>query len=465
MTGIDPAPLSNEISRRARQYYWRSRIFLVCYLLCIGGFVLAAVLAVFLVNNAVRDMGDNYAHRFMRGTVTLIEETLSRHDPADWPQVIKGIDEKFSYSVSLLPRAGLALPKPLLTRIDQGDITIDYERDEVYHAVRDSGMVLMLGSFAPGRIPDMQIADMPLGQHSSRLNVWIIICALFGIGLLIVLWPMLCDLEALRQTTCTLAVGHLEARAPGARSRLFAPLTDTLNGMADHIQRLLASQKELSCAISHELRTPIARLRFASEMVLVAKTDEERKRLGQMMESDLDELDELIDASLTHARFEQDAPILRMRLRPVNLSEWLKEELDRLQPLCQDKTLRLDLGALSPDQTVKMDGKYMARALSNLVRNAVRYAQQHIVIGAEMVDENVFLHVDDDGIGIPEAERQQVFTAFTRLDRSRDRSTGGYGLGLSITRRILELHGGQASAHASPLGGARFTLSWPGRED
>jgi two-component system sensor histidine kinase RstB len=426
-----------------------------------GGFVLAAVLAMFMVNNAVQDMGDNYAHRFMRGTVTLIEETLSRHDQADWPQVIKGIDEKFAYSVNLLPRSALTLPKPLLARIDQGDITIDYKRDEVYHMVRDSGMVLMLGSGAPGRTPDLQAVGMPRGQHSSRLSVWIIICALFGVGLLIILWPMLCDLEALRQTTCALAAGHLETRAPGARSRLFAPLTDTLNGMADHIQRLLVAQKELSCAISHELRTPIARLRFAGEMALVAKTDEERRRLGHMMESDLDELDELIDASLTYARFEQSAPVLSLRPRLVRLAEWLEDEQERLRPLCQDKTLRLDLDALPPGQTADLDVKYMSRALSNLVRNAARYARQHIVISAEVVDGRVLLHVDDDGIGIPKAERHRIFAAFTRLDRSRDRATGGYGLGLSITRRILELHGGQASAHTSPLGGARFTLVWP----
>ena len=73
------------------------------------------------------------------------------------------------------------------------------------------------------------------------------------------------------------------------------------------------------------------------------------------------------------------------------------------------------------------------------------------------------VHVDDDGIGIPPEDRENVFSAFTRLDRSRDRATGGYGLGLAITRRVLELHGGTATADASPLGGARFTLAWPVR--
>jgi len=94
---------------------------------------------------------------------------------------------------------------------------------------------------------------------------------------------------------------------------------------------------------------------------------------------------------------------------------------------------------------------------------AEAHAQTRIRITAEQVDSQIRIHVDDDGIGIPEEERENVFTAFTRLDRSRDRTTGGYGLGLAIARLVLEMHGGTASAAASPLGGARFTLAWPAR--
>ena len=84
-----------------------------------------------------------------------------------------------------------------------------------------------------------------------------------------------------------------------------------------------------------------------------------------------------------------------------------------------------------------------------------------IVVSSELgADDRILVHVDDDGIGIPTEDREHVFSAFTRLDRSRDRATGGYGLGLAITRRVLELHGGTATADAAPIGGARFTLAW-----
>ena len=103
----------------------------------------------------------------------------------------------------------------------------------------------------------------------------------------------------------------------------------------------------------------------------------------------------------------------------------------------------------------------MPYAVTNLLRNALKYTTSQIVVSAEVVDDYIRIHVDDDGIGIPPEERQRVFFAFTRLDRSRDRATGGYGLGLAIVRLVLEQHGGTASAEESPLGGARFTISWP----
>jgi signal transduction histidine kinase len=121
----------------------------------------------------------------------------------------------------------------------------------------------------------------------------------------------------------------------------------------------------------------------------------------------------------------------------------------------------VDTSALPPGQLVEFDLKSMPYAIINLLRNAIKYTRTTIAVSAEVVGDRIRVHVDDDGIGIAPDERQRVFFAFTRLDRSRDRATGGYGLGLAIVRLVLEQHGGTASADESPLGGARFTLQWP----
>ena len=239
---------------------------------------------------------------------------------------------------------------------------------------------------------------------------------------------------------------------------MFAPLSDTMNSMAERIRQLLATHRELSCGISHELRTPIARMRFALEMLTETDEQAERERLWAMMEDDLDELDQLIDTSLTYARFEREAP--EAHFSSVKFAEWLADEVDSVRLLSRRLEVTVDTSRLPENICIDLDRKAMPYALRNLLRNAFKYASQRISVNAELVGNDIQVHVDDDGIGIPPEEREHIFSAFTRLDRSRDRSTGGYGLGLAIARRVLELHGGTATADTSPLGGARLTLSW-----
>ncbi|MBS1198887.1 MAG: two-component sensor histidine kinase, partial [Proteobacteria bacterium] len=120
-----------------------------------------------------------------------------------------------------------------------------------------------------------------------------------------------------------------------------------------------------------------------------------------------------------------------------------------------------DSSALPVDCKTDIIRTMMPYALKNLLRNAFKYAQSKITIHCEIAGNRVCIYVDDDGIGIPESERERVFHAFTRLDRSRDRTTGGHGLGLAIVRRVLAMHHGTAKVEDSPLGGARFTICWP----
>jgi two-component system sensor histidine kinase RstB len=440
-----------------RGRYSLSRLFFNFYLLVMGSFVAVAIFADFVISTAVKGITDDYTSRFMRGTIVLIEDELFRKPRSEWPKTIKTLDNKFAYKLEIVDRWTLKLPKKQTDKLDAGELAIDAEGDVIYHRLKQTSQVLAVGPLSPDRNPEYQ-RDMPL-ELRIRLLTW----SLIGLCLAVAVWfwvrPVWRDLEAMRQTARALGEGQFEARAPAARSSAFELLAETLNGMAERIQRLIATQKELSSAISHELRTPIARMRFALEML--AETDErdERERLWRMMEADLDELDSLIDSSLTYARFEREQPDLH--LTPVELAPWLEEEVEAVRILGRSLELSVDTSNLPATQFVELDRKSMPYAVKNLLRNAIKYAKARIVVSAEVSGDRILLHVDDDGIGIPPEERERVFSAFTRLDRSRDRATGGYGLGLAIARLVLEQHGGGASADQSPLGGARFTLSWP----
>ncbi len=466
MTGTDAAQDGNR--RPRRRLIWRgrryslSKIFLNFYLLAMGSFVAIAFIADALITGALKGITDDYARRFMRGTILLIEDELFRYPRATWDKRIKIMDEKFAYRLGLEERTQLELPETLLQQIDEGNIAIHQKGEIMYYALRKTGLVLVIGPLATTHNPELQPPGLPL-EMRVRLGTWLVISILFGVLLWFWVRPIWRDLEALRQTARALGEGDLGARSQGAHSKLFAPLADTLDGMAEQIQRLIATQKELSSAISHELRTPIARLRFAGEMMGDADSYEERLRLSRMMENDLDELDNLIDSSLTYARFERETPTLH--LSSVKFPEWLEDQVDNLRFLGRNLEIQLHPGEIPADLMVELDRKVMPYAVSNLLRNAIKYARQQVHVSSTLDDRNdgpwVSVHVDDDGIGIPEEERERIFSAFTRLDRSRDRSTGGYGLGLAITRRAAELHGGRVKVTDSPLGGARFTLSWP----
>jgi len=111
---------------------------------------------------------------------------------------------------------------------------------------------------------------------------------------------------------------------------------------------------------------------------------------------------------------------------------------------------------------VNFEPKYMARALGNLIQNGLCYSKSSLFITVEQEGDDCCIHIDDDGPGVPSKDWEKIFEPFARLDTSRDRATGGYGLGLAIVSRILAWHNGQISVGDSPLGGARFTLRWPG---
>ncbi|WP_019616856.1 cache domain-containing protein [Psychromonas ossibalaenae] len=218
----------------------------------------------------------------------------------------------------------------------------------------------------------------------------------------------------------------------------------------------IASQKELINAISHELRTPIARLRFGVEMMESSTSRTEQVRYVDGVQQDLDELDLLISELLTYGRFDQNAPELQMPEQAI--TPWLKAVLADL-----GAEVSVDLqSTFLVEQNAQgcFDPKYLQRAVSNLVQNAAKYGNGQVMVTLEHPDKHYLIHVDDNGPGIPDAERERVFEAFARLDSSRCRESGGYGLGLAIVKRILDSHHGSVSITTSPLGGSRFTLRW-----
>ena len=211
------------------------------------------------------------------------------------------------------------------------------------------------------------------------------------------------------------------------------------NVMQERIQRFVADRTQMLAAISHDLRTPITRMKLRAEFV---DDDEQRAK----MLADLDEMEHMIAATLAFAR--DDAA--REERRPVDVAALV-------QGLAEDLG-----GSYQGPDTLVAAARPMAlkRAVANILDNARKYGGAARA-GLERSDGYLRIIVDDDGPGIAPADRERVFAPFVRLESSRNRDTGGTGLGLAVARAAARAHGGDIGLENRPDGGLRVVLSIP----
>jgi signal transduction histidine kinase len=266
-------------------------------------------------------------------------------------------------------------------------------------------------------------------------------------------------LERLTSAARRLGGGDLSTRVPVAgparapwqhrrRHDELAELTRAFNEMADRMERLVRGQRELLANVSHELRSPLTRIRMALELLPPEAASEARLR---GVEADLADLERLIDDVLTAARLDEAG--LPARLDALDARGVLADVAERARhdPLVDGRTIRVVDG---PPIPLTADGALLRRAVWNLVENAAKYGAPPITLAAERVGDRVTLSIADEGPGIPAAEREQVFTPFYRGDRARTPDGAhGVGLGLTLARRIAEVHGGSIAVEAASTAG------------
>lgn len=282
--------------------------------------------------------------------------------------------------------------------------------------------------------------------------------ALLG-GLLIWLRPHWRDLERLKVTAAQLGRGRLEERTHIPPSSNIGSLAAVFDTMANDIEHLLNQQRDLLNAVSHELRTPLTRLDFGLALALSEDQPVASRERLQGLVAHIRELDELVLELLSYSRLQNPAH-LPERVEVV-LDEFIDSILGSIDDELENPEIVIDVVLECAVERFTLDPRLTARALQNLLRNAMRYCERRIQIGVKVCAKGCEIWVDDDGIGIPEEQRARIFEPFYRLDRSRDRATGGFGLGLAISRRAVEAQGGTLTAQASPLGGARLRLWLP----
>lgn len=408
-------------------------------------------------NNVLHVSFNKLSEQQIKGVGVLLLDDLSYYRTlAEKQQRLQQIQKFFPFKLTLQSINKLQLDTDQKARLYRKDIVIMF-RDNT--SVENSSIRVL----APTEIQDtvVDLGPIPLFNWfplNLIISITLISMFLISLGVYALIFPLERKLQLIQSGITKVREGKLNTKVKVVGEDEIAHLAATFNSMTEHIRRLIESQRELTRAVSHELRTPVARIRFAVDML--ADTDDYDDRMSQRdyIDQDIESLNGLIDEILTYAKLEEGSP--KMDWEDVDLQELVSQIARETNALGKPVTVKV--GKVQKGAFAQADRRYLHRVLQNLAGNATRYAESTIIISAGLEKNEAFISVEDDGQGIPEKDREKVFIPFARLDDSRTRASGGYGLGLSIVSRIAFWFNGRMSVDESPtLGGARFIMKWP----
>jgi two-component system OmpR family sensor kinase len=345
-----------------------------------------------------------------------------------------GIDLKFfsENDIAWLPEQEVLL--------QLGEPIVTYNQQEQW--------VIYINSAEDQRVYQLGPLVTPSNEQ-PYIKYLILVISYLLLAAFLALWtrPIWADLLQLKNMAERITLGDLEVSQKVNAGSPTAIVVQTFVDMASRITRLIAEQQQLVNAVSHELRTPLSRLRFSLAMM----KNIDATQLSDI-NKDVQEMENLIEEMLGYARIESISQSLHKS--NVNMSELLFHQIDK-QQRGTDKTLTL---VVDENLFFHCHGSLIERACQNLITNAVRYAQQQVVIRAKIENKQLVITVSDDGCGIAEKDQDKVFKPFTRIDKSRNKIDGGFGLGLAIVKRIVDLHHGHCQVKDSSLGGCKFEM-------
>lgn len=402
---------------------------------------------------------DKIGERQMKALPIFILDYLIYY-PGQEKQYVEKIQTHFSYPINIYNVKDLNLDSEQIGRLRQNQSIMLYRDNATIRGTTISIISPMpnnpLNVLVLGPVPMFNWMPFQLSAGITLFSLFLLSLGVYGLIL-----PLERKIRQVRYALNRMKSGDLSLRVPIEGSDEMANLASSYNNMSDHIQRLIEAQRELMRAVSHELRTPVARIRFGMEMLAEEDDYDYRIQQMEMIDRDIEALNTLIDEIMTYAKLEQGAPSLDFE--EIILLDLLSQVAVETQALKTQKEIEL----IPPATAIMVDAerRYLHRVVQNLVGNAVRYCDHKVRIsGGIQGDGNAYICVEDDGQGIAEEDRVRIFEAFARLDDSRTRASGGYGLGLSIVSRIAYWFGGTIEVDESPdLGGARFIMRWPAK--
>ncbi|MBO7911423.1 ATP-binding protein [Vibrio splendidus] len=292
-------------------------------------------------------------------------------------------------------------------------------------------------------------------KFENRL-IWVFAITGFAFSGLFLVWRIKRRLNNLEMATVAFSHGELLERASEKNSIKLGTLNRSFNVMADKIRDLINSNKSLTNAVAHELRTPIFRIQWQAELLSdLAPTKQQSKAIARIL-ADTEEMEDMVDELLYYARLERGG--FELLKQPIDANEWLNERFSIWE---KETTLDLIKVPLKIPASFYVDLKLFNRAVDNIVRNAFKFADTKIVIELWYTDNEFVIEVHDDGKGVEAEHWPFLFDPFYSANAARNKGKTGHGLGLAIVKQVCDRHQAHVTVGESYLDGACFALSFP----
>ncbi|MDO6428625.1 ATP-binding protein [Thalassotalea sp. 1_MG-2023] len=360
---------------------------------------------------------------------------------SNWPN-------KSQYIISLHTITEAELPQALIHQLKQGEVVIlETQNTQMFHYYLSSKeQILVLES------PRLtQVKQYTYQQYMLTLSFYLLLILLF----LIWAYPLLKQLSSLRNAAKSFGNGKLDEQIATNSISYIRDIELDFNTMARRINSLVGDVKLLSTAVSHDLRTPLARIRFGLDTLEEVEDDEHRNKLQQKLGKDVDEMTLLVETLLNFARLDQQT--MTLKKVSVDLVQLINECIENKQ----SDIVEIDFNCSARKTSTTADRNYLKMVFNNVIQNAINYGRAKVIIALESDKNSFIVRVSDDGKGIPVDIRDQIVKPFIRGAKSES-NYKGHGVGLAIVKRVLDWHNATLIiGDSNELSGAEFQILLP----
>lgn len=376
--------------------------------------------------------------------------TINQYD--DPSSFVKSWHSRNDLTLTIEPKNQFVLPRQLEQQLESGQVLV---------LESDSGYSLHILLAKHQSVLSLSISRNTEKAENQVLALILTLAFYFGILLMIFVWlyPLMRHLKNLSETAKAFGEGELAARISSSSSSFIADIEHEFNRMAERIQILVNDNKLLGNAVSHDLRTPLARLRFGIDAISETRDPVKQAKYITHLSNDISEMEDLVAILLDYARLEQKVGELDLQKLPLEQLVKSCVEAINTSKVSLTSEFECEQSPLRSNSLVLADHKFCTMLINNLLDNACKFGKTRAIVSVRSTHQHLIITIEDDGPGIAIEKRQELLKPFTRGNSSEPNS--GYGMGLAIVHRIATWHDASlVIGHSESLGGALFKISF-----